>query len=590
MKEQEKSRRYSILGALLSMFPVIIILQMVRIQLNPDLVDKIHAQADALTNPVMTIEPARGQIYDRRGNLLAGNRTVYEVGVELQEVENPMTIAQTVSALLGVKYEDALARASLKPSPTAVYSRLTDNVPPEEIDKLKVVIDQMNATYSKSRDKNAPAPSLRGLVYYPHLGRIYPELSLASNVLGFVNGEGEGYFGLEESFQPILAGNSKTIHVALDPSRAEEMPKVPDGANLILSIDRETQRAMEKIIDDAVAESGADSGTLVVTNPRTGEVLAMATTPRMDLNQFWKYEDIFPKQTPFNRAVSQSYEPGSVYKVLTMASALDKGAVNPETVFVDTGVIEVGGTLIYNWNSGAWGPQDMTGCLQHSLNVCLAWVATQLGPENFYGYMRSFGIGHVTGIDLAGEASGRLKEPGDSDWYAADLGTNAFGQGVAATPIQMAVAVGAVANEGKMMAPQIVEAVVSEGYQHQIERRVLGMPIKAETARTLSNMLAISLEQEASDALVTGYRVAGKTGTAEIPTPYGYTSNETNASFVGWGPADDPQFLVYVWLEKPSTSPWGSVVAAPVFRQAVEELVVLMNIPPDAVRHKLQKN
>jgi cell division protein FtsI/penicillin-binding protein 2 len=154
----------------------------------------------------------------------------------------------------------------------------------------------------------------------------------------------------------------------------------------------------------------------------------------------------------------------------------------------------------------------------------------------------------------------------------------------------MAVAVGAVANEGKMMAPQIVEAVVSEGYQHQIERRVLGMPIKAETARTLSNMLAISLEQEASDALVTGYRVAGKTGTAEIPTPYGYTSNETNASFVGWGPADDPQFLVYVWLEKPSTSPWGSVVAAPVFRQAVEELVVLMNIPPDAVRHKLQKN
>ncbi len=329
---------------------------------------------------------------------------------------------------------------------------------------------------------------------------------------------------------------------------------------------------------------------MVVLDPRTGEVLALATTPRMDLNQFWKYAQVFPKDTPFNRAVSQAYEPGSVFKVLTMASALDFGAVAPDTVFVDTGVFEVGGALIYNWNGGAWGPQDMQGCMQHSLNVCLAWVATQLGPENFYSNLNAFGIGHVTGIDLAGEASGRLKEPGDNDWYAADLGTNAFGQGVSATPIQMAVAISAVANHGVMMAPQIVESVVSDGYQHQIDQRILGMPIKAETADALSNLLANSLENESSDALVTGYRIAGKTGTAEIPTPYGYTSNQTNASFVGWGPADDPRFLVYVWLEKPSTSPWGSVVASPVFRQAAERLVVLLNIPPDAIRRKLTKD
>ena len=159
--------------------------------------------------------------------------------------------------------------------------------------------------------------------------------------------------------------------------------------------------------------------------------------------------------------------------------------MTPETVFVDTGAIEVGGTLIYNWNMGAWGPQDMTGCLQHSLNVCLAWVNTQTGANNFYRYMQAFGIGHVTGIDLAGEASGRLKMPGDNDWYAADLGTNAFGQGVAATPIQMAVAISAVANNGVMMAPQIVDSVISEGYQHKIERRVISIPIKPETAKTL---------------------------------------------------------------------------------------------------------
>jgi cell division protein FtsI/penicillin-binding protein 2 len=232
----------------------------------------------------------------------------------------------------------------------------------------------------------------------------------------------------------------------------------------------------------------------------------------------------------------------------------------------------------------------MLGCMQHSLNVCLAWIATELGTEDFYRYMQVFGIGRLTGIDLAGEVTGRLKAPGDGDWYPADLGTNSFGQGVAATPIQMAAAVSAVANQGKLMAPQIVHSVVNEGHQHDIEQRVVGMPIKPETARTLTEMLARSLEVESSNALVTGYRVAGKTGTAEIPTPFGYTTNATNASFVGWGPVDDPRFLIYVWLEKPASSPWGSEVAAPLFQRAVEKLVVLINLPPDDIRQELNGN
>jgi cell division protein FtsI/penicillin-binding protein 2 len=273
-----------------------------------------------------------------------------------------------------------------------------------------------------------------------------------------------------------------------------------------------------------------------------------------------------------------------------MASALDKGAVKPDTTFIDTGVIEVGGAYIYNWNSGAWGPQDMQGCMQHSLNVCLAWVATQLGAKDFYSYMRGFGIGHLTGVDMAGENPGRLKIPGDADWYDADLGTNAFGQGVSATPLQMATAISAVANEGKMMAPHIVRSIIENGEQFNNEPRLLGMPIKKETAQTLTEMLSRSLEEEASDALVEGYKIAGKTGTAEIPTPYGYSSSATNASFVGWGPVDDPQFLVYVWLEKPTSSPWGSIVASPVFRQVVERLVVLMDIPPDRIRKALTVN
>jgi cell division protein FtsI/penicillin-binding protein 2 len=385
----------------------------------------------------------------------------------------------------------------------------------------------------------------------------------------------------------MLAGKAQTVLMPRDPNLVGELPNIPNGASLVLTIDRDIQSSMEDLIDSAVENNGADSGTIVVLDPQTGEILAAATTPRLDLNEYWDYAKVFKGETPFNRIVSQAYEPGSVYKVLTMAAALDKGAVKPDTTFIDTGVIEVGGAYIYNWNSGAWGPQDMTGCLQHSLNVCLAWVATQLGAKDFYSYMRSFGIGHSSGVDLAGEQSGRLKVPGDEDWYDADLGTNAFGQGVAATPLQMAAAIAAVANDGKMMAPHIVRAIVDKGQQFNIEPRVISVPIRKETAKTLTDMLAISLEEEASDALVEGYRVAGKTGTAEIPTPFGYSSSATNASFVGWGPVDDPQFLVYIWLEKPTSSPWGSIVAAPVFRQAVEKLVVLMDIPPDRVRRAL---
>jgi cell division protein FtsI/penicillin-binding protein 2 len=225
--------------------------------------------------------------------------------------------------------------------------------------------------------------------------------------------------------------------------------------------------------------------------------------------------------------------------------------------------------------------------MQHSLNVCLAWVATELGANKFYQYMQDFGVGHLTGVDMAGENPGRLKLPGDEDWYEADLGTNSFGQGVAVTPVQMLMAVSALANEGQMAYPRIVLSIIDDGKQYNTSPRISGAPISSKTAQKLTDMLATSLQVESSAALVDGYTVAGKTGTAEIPTPFGYTSNQTNASFVGWGPVDDPRFVVYVWLEKPTTSPWGSVVAAPVFRQVVERLVVLMNIPNNEMKAQL---
>jgi cell division protein FtsI (penicillin-binding protein 3) len=217
----------------------------------------------------------------------------------------------------------------------------------------------------------------------------------------------------------------------------------------------------------------------------------------------------------------------------------------------------------------------------------MAWISTQMGPQSFYGYMERFGLGHPTGIDLSGEAMGRLKIPGDTDWYNVDLGTNAFGQGVSITPLQMMMSASAIANNGKMVTPHVLYSMLRDGHQYNVPSQYAGSPIKAETAKTLTDMLTVSLQGESSTALIPGYRIAGKTGTAQIPTPNGYDDSHTNVSFIGWGPVDDPKFMIYVWLQKPSASIWSSETAAPVFAQVAEQTVIQLNIPPDAVRAQL---
>jgi cell division protein FtsI/penicillin-binding protein 2 len=305
----------------------------------------------------------------------------------------------------------------------------------------------------------------------------------------------------------------------------------------------------------------------------------------MDLNNFKNYFTIYNNASEYNRAIGMPYEPGSVMKIFTMAAALDTGLVTPNTTYLDTGAIQVGGVTIKNWDEQAWGIQNMIGCLQHSLNVCMASLAKQLGPDNFYKYLNRFGFGHITGLDMGGEAAGRLKIPGDADWYMVDLGTNSFGQGISATPLQVMTGASAIANQGRMATPHTLYAMLRDGHQFNVSPQFAGSPIKAETAVTLNEMLAVSLENESSKALVPGYRVAGKTGTAQIPTPYGvYDFSQTNASFIGWGPVDDPQFMIYVWLERPTTSIWGTETAAPVFSEVAQKTVVMLNIPPDYVR------
>ena len=570
------------IAGILAFIGLSVISQIIRIQTGPEAI-VFRQQGDLYLWVPKTFYPERGTIYDRTGHLLAGNKTVYEVGVQLSDVVDKTAIATTVATVLGGSVDSVLGELE-NPPDGLQYLVLQDYVSSDQAAELRRLQQTSIAMASAGQ-----ASRLRGLELTPHPQRDYPEGALASNVLGFVNREGRGYFGLEEKYNSLLAGKPVTVWIPTDPNKAADIPRVPDGTTLVLTIDRELQSSVEQILDASVRKYEAQNGTIVVLNPRDGSILALASSPRMDPNQFWNYGVVYQNASEFDRAVSMPYEPGSVMKVLTMAAALDSGTVVPSTPFLDTGAIQVGGATIRNWDDKAWGQQDMIGCLQHSLNVCLAWVAEDMGAQTFYHYMDRFGFGHLTGVDLAGEAAGRLRVPGDPDWYPVDLGTNAFGQGVSATPLQVMTAATAVANDGRMVVPHVLAAMIRDGRQYKAGPQYAGSPISSTTAQTLNQMLAVSLENESSSALVPGYRLAGKTGTAQIPGPYGYEPDATNASFIGWGPADDPQFMIYVWLEKPSTSIWGSETAAPVFADVAKQVILLLNIPPDSVRREIAK-
>lgn len=562
--------------------------QLIRVQFGP--YAPIFAAQTGSTLIVQKVAPTRGLVFDRGGELLATNATLYYVEVEVAQLteQSQQAIASVLAELTGLPHadlQDQLNRDWIEEQ--GLYRiRLTKKL--EQGRTFPITIDRMGAEVLQAFLDDPSAPDLSGLALVPTSERVYPSGKVAGHVLGFVNREGEGFFGVEGYYDDWLAGKPITVERGLIPPEARLQPDAPAGVNLVLTIDLEIQQMVESELEKAIERSGAEGGQVIVMDPRNGEILAMAAWPALDPNQYdeWLGDDggDEPIITP---AVGGQFEPGSTFKVLTMASALDMGAVAPEEEFIDTGEIEVGGHLIRNWNAEAWGPQSMIGCLQHSLNVCLAYVASEkLGAASFYSYLNEFGIGQPTGIDLASEVSGQLRTPRHPLWTEADLGTNAFGQGVSVTPVQLLTAIAAVANEGVMVQPHVVREVVGPQGVYWPKAAVLGRPISQQTARSLTRMLTESLEGESSSALLEGYQIAGKTGTAQVPTDFGYDPNKTVASFVGWGPVGEPRFIVLVRLDKPSISPWGSVVAAPVFRALAERLVVLLEIPPDAIREQ----
>jgi cell division protein FtsI/penicillin-binding protein 2 len=561
-KQQYHNRIYVVI-AVLSTIALILVFRLVRWQImdHQFFVDLANQQ----NQKEIILKPSRGNIYDSNNHLLAGNAIQYEVSASPQLISDPYQTTDRLYRLLNIPRETLLQALTSD----RVWIPLTRTAP-REVGETLLEWD------------------ISGIVVTPHSKRAYPEGELAAHLLGFVNDNNNGFYGIEGYYDNLLRGSpgrqtgEHGPFGDLIPMGDFQITPPTEGADLYLTIDRIIQQMAEEELLYALNTYGAESGSIVVLNPKTGALLASANWPTYNPNHFGETDTAYF----LDALVSKPYEPGSVFKIVTMAAALDSNTIAPGTTVYDGGIIEVGGQTIYNADKVAYGTVDMTTVLAKSLNVGTAQIAMAMGEEKFYNYVRRFGLGRLTEIDLSGETQGTLKTPHDTGWYESALATNSFGQGLAVTPIQMTAAVAAVANNGLLMKPYVIQKVISHdtGRVMEFTPQVVRRAVSADTANILTQMLATALEKEHSPALIPGYKVAGKTGTAEIPIPGGYHPYLTITSFGGFFPADDPQVVILVILNKPTVSKWGNKTAAPTFKRIGERIISLLDIPPDDIR------
>lgn len=531
-------------------------------QLTPEVATYFESLRDANYQLTRQIAGARGYIYDRNGEPLAANALDYQIGISPSLVSDPRLAAQQLAATLGLNELDVYNILQLDEPWVSLATRVSADVR-QQVDELDIYGITINSLPRRS----------------------YPQGMLAAQVIGFVGGDLQGYYGVEGNYQALLAGVMREREVSNIPFDVSELDLEQDrGQDIILTIDRNVQFVVEQELQRAITETGAARGTILVMDPRSGEILAMASSPSFDPNAYFTVED--PDQL-LNPAIATPWEPGSIFHVLTVAAALERGTITAQWSYNDQGTATYGGTEVLNWDRAAHGVVDVTQVLVQSLNIGAAEISTRMGPNDFYNMMDQFGMGGLTGIDLEGEVAASMNVPGDSEWSEADLAINAFGQGITVTPIQLLAAYSAIANDGLMMQPHVVASIVDGDRVIPSQPSALGRPISAETARTVTEMM-VTVVREGLDgaASVDGYTVAGKTGTAQIPTPIGYQAGVSIASFIGFLPADDPQLIILVKLDEP-TEYFGNRVASPVFQRVAERLVILLEIPTDDIRRAL---
>ena len=486
--------------------------------------------------------PERGEIFvsDLHSSQLyplAVNKNLEMLYVVPRQIQQPKETAKKISSILEIPEEKLLIKLDKPDDPYEVIKR---KLKEETADKIKEL-------------------DIKGLYLIPESWRYYPEANLLSHILGFVgfsDDKKKGQYGLEGYYNEVLHGKSGFLEAERDTvgrwiSISERnMEPAEDGDDLVLTIDRTIQFKTEEVLKKLIEKWKAESGSIIIMDPITGALRAVACRPNFNPNKYFEEEDL---NVFLNPVIQNQFEPGSIFKLITMAAALDSGAVTPSTCYEDKGVVHVDGYNIRNSDLKAHGKKTMTQVLEKSLNTGAIFAQRETGKEKFEKYIQNFGFEVPTGIELTGERGGNLSNLKNKK-SDVNFATASFGQGLAVTPLQLITAVSAIANNGKLMQPHIVEKFIHfDKSETKIEPKIIRQVISSRTANWLSAMMVSVIENGyGKRAGVDGYHIAGKTGTAQVPSKdkRGY-SDETIHSFIGFGPVPDPKFIILIKLDNP---------------------------------------
>lgn len=523
--------------------------------------------------------PQRGNIYvqdpksDNHLYVIADNQTLTMVYAVPRDITDPKKAAEGIAPLLNLDVQTLYDRLNKKDD---LYEPIARKVSNAQVDALKKL-------------------EIKGIRYTDEQWRFYPEKNYTSHITGFVGiGQNDGdepigQYGLEQYYNTELKGTQGFLHTERDGAGRwitvgdRLLEEAQDGYDVVLTIDKNIQFNACKRLQDSVMSHGAKKGSLIIMNPKTGAVLAMCNYPDFDANAYNEVEDI---EVYTNSAVSEEWEPGSVFKTFTLGAAIDQGKIGPETIYHDTGSVQVANYTIRNSDKRTQNRDvNMSFVLEQSLNTGSIFAVQQIGNEAWYDYVKKFGFGEATGIELAGENAGSIVNLTEmKDIYSA---TSSFGQGIRVTPIQLASAFGAIANNGKLMKPHIVDKIILDnGFEEKTSPEEVRQVVSQSTAQTLSAMLVNVIDAEtghARRAAVSGYFFAGKTGTAQIAKSdgVGYDGARHNDTFVGFGPISDPQFVMLTKINEPQDVMWSEGSATPLFGEIAAWLVNYLEIPPD---------
>ncbi len=536
------------------------------------MVEFLQAQAESQHFTNVTLKATRGKIFFADETLLASANPSYllyglpKVVKEEQRVNVSYALAKIIAE--SNSQIDEIAKDIIdKLSENLYWVRLKSNISVEQ----RRAIEQLQ---------------LRGIGFEETSARFYPEGSTSAHLLGFVGkdakGDDKGYFGLEGYYDGELKGLTGLVRHERD---ALGLPilignfftnEARDGKDLILNLDRTVQFIVEEALKKGIEKYGAKSASVLVMEPKTGGILALASFPSYDPLRYFD----FPKEYYKNPIVADQYEPGSTFKVLVMAAALNEDILKLDTKCdICAGPISLSGFTIRTWNNKYFPDTQMKDVIIHSDNTGMVFVGRKLGLDKFYEYLENFGLGKLTNIDLQDESAPDIGSK--NSWKEIDLATASFGQGIALTPIQMITAISAIANGGNLLQPHVVKGIRDEQSFYEIKPKIIRQVIKESTAQQMRELMVAAVnEGEAKFAKPRGFKIAGKTGTAQIPVAGHYDPNKTIASFVGFAPADDPKFVMLVRYDQPSTSPYGSETAAPTFFEIAKELFNYYKIAP----------